>query len=183
MADSATVDFPVALKSILPTRGLLDATETSNPSCSLDFQPLMRNSTCSQCSAQSVRHRSCVSSDGREECPSLLKTDNKYCASDQQGRYWQAPIECTELDFRNGIVPDRSLAHVEISTPTGFTEGDSEDVSQPQLKSGPDTNQQFSSGSFRCGNMGIRFPFRRLSCVVFLSYFTLNKISKMNKNE
>ncbi|XP_023689801.2 tumor necrosis factor receptor superfamily member 27 [Paramormyrops kingsleyae] len=153
--DSATVDIPVALKSILHTRGVLENSETSSRSRSLDFQPLMRNSSCSQCSAQSVSHGSCDSSDSRDcftgECPSLLKTDNKYCASDQQGGYWHAPIECTELDFRSDIVPDRSLTHVEMSTRTGFTEGDSEDVSQLQLKSGPNTNQQFSSGSFRRG--------------------------------
>ncbi|XP_048840601.1 tumor necrosis factor receptor superfamily member 27 isoform X2 [Brienomyrus brachyistius] len=153
--DSATADIPVALKSILQTRGVLEVTETSIQSCSLDLQPLMRNSTCSQCSTQSVGHRSCDSSDSRdrftEECPSLFKTDNQYCASDQQGRHWHAPIECTELDFRSDIVPDRSPTHAVISTPTGFAEADSEGVSEVRLKSGLNTNQQVGSGSFRRG--------------------------------
>ncbi|KAJ8401793.1 hypothetical protein AAFF_G00377640 [Aldrovandia affinis] len=172
---SAVVDSPASLKSCLnacafPASTVITTSElppnSRYPSGSSETQPLMRSSTCSNCSLGCVSQMSSSSTNSGDylvEPPPTPFDDAVYCASDQQERRQHAPVECTELDIHSSIVSDGNGASVEIKASTGVTRGSTENVSAEQLISpsaslvqGNDSclngNQQFCSNSFRCSS-------------------------------
>uniref|UniRef100_W5NBQ0 Ectodysplasin A2 receptor n=1 Tax=Lepisosteus oculatus TaxID=7918 RepID=W5NBQ0_LEPOC len=94
-------------------------------SSSSETQPLMRDSTCSNCSSgcqsqrsSSFRHSAEYPSESACIQPVVTAVPaNQYCASDQHERHQHAPVECTELDFNSPAGLENSGLDAEIIGP------------------------------------------------------------------
>ncbi|KAL4630824.1 tumor necrosis factor receptor superfamily member 27 isoform X1 [Arapaima gigas] len=120
--------FPVVLKSCLQTGGFPEVTlaapelQSRCPSTSSERRPLVRTSTCSRCSCESVSRESSGTPVDRSHAgeplpPPLLSVADGSCASDQQGAQRHTPVECTEMDFQNSTDSEGGSISAEAERP------------------------------------------------------------------
>ncbi|XP_015206801.1 tumor necrosis factor receptor superfamily member 27 [Lepisosteus oculatus] len=127
----ATDDSPASLRSFVQAH-TFPGTVVKHPvlkpqhvSSSSETQPLMRDSTCSNCSSgcqsqrsSSFRHSAEYPSESACIQPVVTAVPaNQYCASDQHERHQHAPVECTELDFNSPAGLENSGLDAEIIGP------------------------------------------------------------------